>query len=192
MSGDAKTVLCPSRRRRLFALSDGMGSGERAAKASRDAISMVENFYRAGFDNAVILNLVNKLLCLTSDENFSSIDIAVIDTASGGLDIIKMGAVPTFIMHKGSVEIVSCAAPPAGIIERASPVTVRRQLYDGDMVFIMSDGVYDALDEQGVISSIQEAATSNPQILADRLLEKALSVGAKDDCTVLVLRLYTR
>lgn len=192
VSGDAKTVLCPSRRRRLFALSDGMGSGERAAKASRDAISMVENFYRAGFDNAVILNLVNKLLCLTSDENFSSIDIAVIDTASGGLDIIKMGAVPTFIMHKGSVEIVSCAAPPAGIIERASPVTVRRQLYDGDMVFIMSDGVYDALDEQGVISSIQEAATSNPQILADRLLEKALSVGAKDDCTVLVLRLYTR
>ena len=68
-------MVSPSRRRRLFAISDGMGSGDGAAEASAGAISMVENFYRAGFDNAVILSLVNKLLCLTSDDNFTSIDI---------------------------------------------------------------------------------------------------------------------
>ena len=153
---------------------------------------MVENFYRAGFDNAVILTLVNKLLCLGSDENFSSLDIAVVDTSSGGFDIIKMGAVPTFIRHRGGVETVSCAAPPAGIIERATPLTVRRQLYDGDIAVMMSDGVFDALDEQGVIAALESASTANPQTLADRLLAQALSVGAEDDCTVLVLRLYTR
>ena len=192
VSGDTKSVLCPSRRRRLFALSDGMGSGERAASASRNAIAMVENFYRAGFDNAIILTLVNKLLCLTSEENFSSLDIAVADTVTGGLDIIKMGAAPTFVRHAGSVEIVSCSAPPAGIIERAAPLTLRRQLYDGDMVLMMSDGVYDVLDEDGVTAAVEEIATANPQILADRLLERALSLGAKDDCTVLVLRLFAR
>ena len=192
VSGDARSVLCPSRRRRLFALSDGMGSGERAARASRDAIAMVENFYRAGFDNAVILTLVNKLLCLTSDESFSSLDICVIDTVSGGLDIIKMGAVSTFVCHRGSAEIISCAAPPAGIIERAVPLTARRQLYDGDMVVMMSDGVYDALDEQGVLDAVEQIRTSNPQVLADRLLERALAAGAEDDCTVLVMRLFAR
>ena len=192
VSGDSCAALSPSRRRRLFALSDGMGSGECAARSSKDAISMVENFYRAGFDNAVILTLVNKLLCLGSDENFSSLDIAVVDTSSGGFDIIKMGAVPTFIRHRGGVETVSCAAPPAGIIERATPLTVRRQLYDGDIAVMMSDGVFDALDEQGVIAALESASTANPQTLADRLLAQALSVGAEDDCTVLVLRLYTR
>lgn len=190
VSGDTKSVLCPSRRRRLFALSDGMGSGENAAASSKNAISMVENFYRAGFDNAVILTLVNKLLCLGGDENFSSIDISVIDTVSGGLDVIKMGAVSTFVCHRGSVEIISCAAPPAGILERAKPLTSRHQLYDGDMVIMMSDGVYDALDEQGVVDAVEEVNTSNPQVLADRLLERALSRGAKDDCTVLVMRLF--
>ena len=190
VSGDSHSVVCPSRRRRLFAVSDGMGSGDGAAAASAGAISMVENFYRAGFDNAVILSLVNKLLCLTSDDSFSSIDISVIDTVSGGLDIIKMGAVSTFVVRRDSVEIISCEAPPAGVIERARPLTVLRQLYDGDMVIMMSDGVYDALDEQGVVAVVEEAATSNPQVLADRLLERALAAGARDDCTVMAMRLY--
>lgn len=190
VSGDTRSVLCPSRRRRLFALSDGMGSGESAADASKRAIAMVENFYRAGFDNAVILSLVNKLLCLSGEENFSSIDICVVDTVSGGLDIIKMGAVSTFVCHRDNVEIISCAAPPAGILEKAAPFTGRHQLYDGDMVLMMSDGVYDALDEQGIVTAVEEINTSNPQILADRLLERALNAGAKDDCTVLAMRLF--
>lgn len=190
VSGDSRSVVCPSRRRRLFAISDGMGSGDGAAEASAGAISMVENFYRAGFDNAVILSLVNKLLCLTSDDNFSSIDICVIDTVSGGLDIIKMGAVSTFVCRRDSVEIISCEAPPAGVLDRARPLTALRQLYDGDMVVMMSDGVYDALDEQGVVNVTEETATSNPQVLADRLLERALAAGARDDCTVMVMRLF--
>lgn len=190
VSGDTKSVLCPSRRRRLFALSDGMGSGERAAGYSRSAISMVENFYRAGFDNAVILTLVNKLLCLGTEEGFSSLDIAVADTVSGGLDMIKMGAAPTFIVRRGGIECVSCEALPAGILERARPFTGRQQLYDGDMVIMMSDGVFDVLDEQGIADVVEQSATSNPQVLADRILERAVAGDAQDDCTVLVLRLF--
>ena len=45
-------------------------------------------------------------------------------------------------------------------------------------------------DEQGVISAVEEINTANPQILADRMLERALNEGAKDDCTVLVMRLF--
>ncbi|MEG2541369.1 MAG: hypothetical protein RSB59_06355, partial [Clostridia bacterium] len=77
VSGDSKSILSPSRQRRLFAISDGMGSGEAAYKASRDTISMIESFYRAGFDNSIILSLVNKLLKLNSEECFSSLDISV-------------------------------------------------------------------------------------------------------------------
>ena len=57
---------------------------------------------------------------------------------------------------------------------------------------MMSDGVHDVLGEQGVLSLLDQTPTSNPQLLADRLLEKALSLGAEDDCSVIVLRLYAR
>ena len=190
VSGDSHSVLCPSRRRRLFALSDGMGSGEAAARASADAVAMVENFYRAGIDPAVVLTLVNKLLCLTAAGTFSSIDISVVDTVTGELDIIKMGAASTFVGRVGSLESVACEAPPAGILESARPLTLRRQLYDGDTVIMMSDGVFDALGERGVAAAAEDAATSNPQVLADKLLERAAAGGASDDCTVLVMRLY--
>lgn len=189
VSGDSKSILCPSRLKRLFALSDGMGSGESASKSSRDAIGMVENFYRAGFDNTIILSLVNKLLRLTENDTFSSLDIAVIDTVSGGMDIIKMGAADSFIIHKDCIEQLSSSSPPAGILDGVQPLTDRIQLYDGDMVLMMSDGVFDALDTKGVTDAVDALGTSNPQTLADGLLNAALANGAEDDCTVLALRI---
>lgn len=189
VSGDTKSILCPSRRRRLFAISDGMGSGEGAAGASKRAISMVENFYRAGFDNAIILSLVNKLLGIGGEENFSSLDIAVVDTVSGGMDLIKMGAASTFVIHRETVDVIESAAPPAGILDKVQPVTSRRQLYDGDMVIMMSDGVFDVLEERGIIGITEELRTSNPQTLADRILARALDKGASDDCSVIAMRL---
>lgn len=191
VSGDSKSVLCPSRRRRLFAISDGMGSGGAAAKASRDAVNMVESFYRAGFDNAIILSLINKLLRINEDECFSSLDIAVVDTVSGGMDIIKMGAAESFIVRRDSIESIACSAPPAGILDKIQPVTNRTQLYDGDMVVLMSDGVFDALDSKGVVDIVEQQSTSNPQTLADALLLRALEAGAEDDCTVLAFRLFS-
>ena len=138
----------------------------------------------------MVLTLVNKLLCLTAAGTFSSIDISVVDTVTGELDIIKMGAASTFVGRGGSLESVACEAPPAGILESARPLTLRRQLYDGDTVIMMSDGVFDALGERGVAAAAEDAATSNPQVLADKLLERAAAGGASDDCTVLVMRLY--
>ena len=190
VSGDTKSVLCPSRCRRLFAICDGMGSGEDASKASRNAVSMIESFYRAGFDNDIILSLVNKLLKLSLEDSFTTLDISVVDTATGGLDVIKLGAAASFIVRRESVEVLSCQTPPAGILDSIQPITSRYQLFDGDMVLMMSDGVYDALESKGVAELVDTLDTSNPQTLADALLLKAVENGAQDDCTVMVLRIF--
>lgn len=189
VSGDVKAVLSPSLTKRIFALCDGMGSGERANSIAGGAISMIENFYRAGFDDGIILSLVNKLLRLGDDENFSALDIAIIDTADGGADIIKMGASSGFILRKNSVEVVKSSNPPVGIIEKISPITARYQLYDGDMLVCATDGVLDVLGESGVIDAVDKLSTSNPQTLADGILVEAVKAGATDDCTVMAMRL---
>ena len=190
VSGDTRTVQNVSRTARLFAICDGMGSGERAKQASLDAVNMIESFYRAGLSNDIVLNLVNRLMKISLDDNFSSLDISVIDTKSGGLDVIKLGSAASFIVRRDSVEAVACSAPPAGIVDAPEPTTLRFQLFDGDIVVMMSDGVFDALDAKGVVDVVDYANTKNPQTLANELLKRAIELGAEDDCTVLTMRLF--
>lgn len=189
--GDSISVLCPSRTRRLFAICDGMGHGQSASDASQNAIRMIESFYRAGIESSIVLNLVNKLLKISADDVFSALDIAVIDVKTGGLDVIKSAAANSFIIRKENIEMLSCSSAPIGIVDDVGAVTSRYQLFDGDMLLMMSDGVFDVLDGSGVAEMIDNLNTSNPQILADEILKKALENGANDDCTVLALRLFT-
>ncbi len=189
--GDTTSVLCPSRSKRLFAVCDGMGHGERASEASKSAVQMIESFYRAGIESGIVLSIVNKLLRLSADEAFSSLDIAVIDVQTGGLDVVKLGSASSFIVRRENVEMLTCTCAPMGILDNVESITSRYQLFDGDMLVMMSDGVFDVLDGKGVVDAIDEIDTSNPQTLADYLLEKALERGATDDCTVLALRLFT-
>lgn len=188
--GDSKSILCPSLRRRLFAICDGMGSGEGAAKASRDAVKMIESFYRAGFEGSTVLGLINKLLKISLEDRFSSLDIAVIDAASGALDVIKLGAASSFIVRRDGIEQLSSSQPPAGILDSVRPLTGRYQLYDGDALIMMSDGVYDVLEAKGVADIVDALGAVNPQRLADALLAEAVKKGSNDDCTVLAMRLF--
>lgn len=189
--GDSTSVLCPSRTRRLFAICDGMGHGQSANEASQNAIRMIESFYRAGIESGIVLNLVNKLLKISADDVFSTLDIAVLDVQSGGLDVIKFGASSSFIIRKENIEMLSCDSAPIGIMDDVGAVTSRYQLFDGDMLLMMSDGVFDMLEANGVAEMIDSLNTTNPQTLADELLKKAIENGANDDCTVMALRLFT-
>lgn len=150
----------------------------------------MENFYRAGIESNIILGLVNKLLRLCAEDVFSSLDIAVVDTSSGGLDVIKLGSASSFIIRKENIEVLSCTCAPMGILDKVESVTMKYQLYDGDMVLMMSDGVFDVLESKGVAEIIDALDTQNPQYLADEILKKALENGARDDCTVLAFRLF--
>ena len=190
VSGDSRSILNVSPTKRLFAICDGMGSGEEAHLASLDATKMIESFYKSGFQNDIVLNLVNRLLKISLDDNYSTLDISVIDTKSGALDVIKLGSASSFIVRRDSVEAVACDALPAGVLSDVNPTTLRFQLFDGDMVVMMSDGVYDVLDDKGVVEVVDSLRTSNPQTLANELLKRAVENGSEDDCTVIVTRLF--
>ena len=152
---------------------------------------MIEGFYRAGFEGAIVLSLINKLLRISLEDSFSSLDISVIDTISGSLDVIKLGASSSFIVRQGSIEQLSCTQPPVGILDGVQPLTSRYQLYDGDALVMMSDGVFDVLEAKGVADIVDAVGTLNPQRLADSLLAEAVKRGSDDDCTVLAMRLFT-
>ena len=190
-SGDTLSILCPSKNRRLFAICDGMGHGQQASETSKNAVNMIENFYRAGIESNIILALVNKLLRLCADDVFSSLDIAAVDTSNGSLDVVKLGSASSFIIRKENIEMLSCTSAPMGILDSIDSVTMKYQLFDGDMVLMMSDGVFDVLEGSGIAEIVDSLDTANPQTLADEILKKALENGATDDCTVLAFRLFS-
>lgn len=195
VSGDHFGFLKPSNSRFMMVLSDGMGSGENASKRSESTLSMVESFYLAGFNSDTVLPIINKLLLLLQEENFSALDIAVIDLNTGGADFIKMGARESLIIKRDGVEVVEGKALPIGIVEEMAPDIKRVRLSAGDMVVMMTDGVLDMLSAEEIRELFLSEKTRNPHTVANRILCEAKRKAAAaekpdDDMAVICSRLF--
>lgn len=185
VSGDSYSYTELKDGRYLLALCDGMGSGEKANRESTAAISLIENFYQAGFNEDVIFDTINKLLILKgNDEVFSTADICLIDLRSGEADFTKIGAECSYIFSQNRIVTITPGSLPIGIVEEAAPVSTSRGLSPGDMIIMLSDGISGAIkDADAWLSDIPK---EDPQETADKIMEKAL--GGKepgDDMTVM-------
>lgn len=196
VSGDTHTFLRIDEHKFLLGLCDGMGSGVNAEKASSTSISLIENFYKAGFDNETILTSVNKLLSLSQDEVFTAVDVCVMDLQEGICDFIKIGATYGFVKSKNSVEIISAGSLPLGVLEEMKPCITKKALSDGDTVVVVSDGITDAFaTKEELATKIAQIALKTPQETADVLLAAALEKDgneAKDDMTVVVAQIFEK
>lgn len=193
ISGDCYSVIKISADKFLLALCDGMGSGESAKKTSSLAIGLVENFYKAGFDNEIILSSINKLLSLNREEIFSALDVCVLDSRQATADFIKMGAVNSYIKHKNTISKIAGGTLPLGIIQDVEPTIIKQVLQSGDYVFLFTDGVSDSFaNEEELQDFINNQTALNPQVLAEELLAKAVDNGngARDDMTVIVAKIF--
>ncbi|HIT62818.1 MAG TPA: SpoIIE family protein phosphatase [Candidatus Caccovivens faecavium] len=194
VSGDNYSVIKLDGDRILFAISDGMGSGEKAENYSELSIALIENFYKAGFDNDIIISSVNKLLNLHKDDIFSALDIGVLDLKNGICDFIKMASPVTFIVNTEEVKKVESTSLPLGIVDDAYPLIKKEVVSSGDYIILVSDGISDSFEnDEAFKEEILSLRAKNPQELADQLLERALSKNkgyAIDDMTVLAIKIF--
>lgn len=194
VSGDTHSIMRLDGNRFMFAICDGMGSGSEAEQVSQTAISLIENFYKAGFDSELVLSSVNKLLSLQKEDKFSALDVCVLDLKSGLGDFIKMGAPCGFVVSEEDCKLVESGALPLGIVDKFNPVTKKLVVSDGDIVVMFSDGVADAFaTDKSIEDFVKSAYSPNPQIIADKLLEQALANcngRAMDDMTVLAIKIF--
>ena len=193
ISGDTHIVTKITADQVLISICDGMGSGKSAEEISKRSISLLENFYKAGFDSAATLNIINNLLSQRGEDNFSAIDLGIVNLHTGILNLYKVGAPCSFVKKDNEVELLNSGALPLGIIKDAKPHIQTKILCDGDYLILVSDGVVDAFDDIGKMQDfINEIKTINPQAVANDLLSYALKLSSsepKDDMTVVVVRL---
>ena len=194
ISGDCHSIERLDGDKFMFAICDGMGSGEKAGEKSETAINLIENFYKAGFDNEIVLSSVNKLLNLEKDDIFSTLDICTIDLKNGIADFVKMGAASTFVRGRDGCQIIESEALPIGIVDSAHPLTKKIVLNENDFIVLSSDGVCDAFaSDREMKDFLLTIKSANPQEFADKIIEKALSNNngyAVDDMTCLVVKIF--
>lgn len=193
LSGDNHAISKLTNDKFLLALSDGMGSGKVANEKSEVSINLIENFYKAGYNEETILNSVNKLLNITSEDVFSALDISVIDLKSGEIDFIKQGGAVGFVKKGDEVFKVEGEGMPLGIVSDIKIKTTKSVLSPDDMLIMLSDGVVDAFGEENLKNYLRNLPTKNPQEMADTILHRASTNEKnliKDDMTVLTCKLF--
>ncbi len=192
-SGDSFDSLYLENGWYLLAISDGMGSGQRAAADSRTTVNMLRALFSAGFDSETAVGLVNSALVLQSaEETFATLDLALVNTRSLETEFIKAGAATSFVRHGKKVQAFTAGTLPAGILTNPDAATLRASVSPGDMLVMVSDGVIDpkgsAEDGAWVGEAIRTYEGSDPKALSQLLLHLAKEkAGGKvlDDMTVL-------
>lgn len=201
ISGDTyiKTKLDDGKN--LIALSDGMGSGPDARKSSKIAIKMLERLLKTGFEKDASIKLMNSTMCLNAkDDMYATLDIAIFDLFTGNMEIVKNGSCPTFVKSKKDVQLIKSLSLPAGILDDIDLVTFDRDLEDGDIVVMCTDGIIDSNTEYNnkemwVRDILSEMETDDVQKIADIIVQEAVdnNLGRpKDDMTVVVAKMIHR
>ena len=194
--GDCHSIIRLGANKFLLALCDGMGAGSSAHKMSAMTLGLIENFYKVGFDNDIILESVNKLLAINNQENYSTLDVCLLDLDKEIADFIKVGAPAGFIKREANIEMVEGSALPIGALENITPATTKTTISTKDIVILATDGIVDAFEGYEKLQEfISTTATNNPQTIAEAILNEALALNdmsAKDDMTVLVARTYLK
>ncbi len=194
--GDCHSIMRLGNNKFLLALCDGMGAGVNAHKMSAMTLGLIENFYKVGFDNDLILESVNKLLAVNNQENYSTLDVCLLDLEKEIADFIKVGAPFGLIKRNNSIEMVEGGALPIGALDSITPAIYKTTISTKDIVIMTTDGIVDAFNGQEEMSDfVSKLASTNPQTLAETILAEAVrlnNMSAKDDITVLVARTYLK
>ncbi|GAB3054664.1 stage II sporulation protein E [Virgibacillus ainsalahensis] len=197
ISGDSYTTIELGAGKYAMAISDGMGNGQRAKEESVETLRLLQRILQTGIPEKVAIKSINSILALrTTDEMFATLDLAVIDLHNADVQFLKIGSTPSFIKRGDKMLKVEASNLPIGIVREFDVDIVSDQLLDGDILIMMSDGIFDGPKhventDLWVKRKVREMSTEDPQEIADLLLEEVIrtrSGAIIDDMTVLVTK----
>lgn len=200
VSGDNFAFLERDTGKVVMSLADGMGSGVGACRESEKVIELLEQFFEAGFPQETAVRMINSCMLLQNqNQMFSTIDLCMVDLYNAECDLVKSGAAATFLKRGDSIEVLHSRAMPSGILQQSDYESMHRQLQEADTVVMMTDGVLEALPEEGreelMAELIRRTASPNAKEHAQRLMERVYvmqKLQARDDMTILVGTLWKK
>ncbi|AZU59864.1 stage II sporulation protein E [Neobacillus mesonae] len=198
ISGDSYSTIELGLGKVALAISDGMGNGERAHYESKETLQLLQKILQSGIEEKVAIKSVNSILSLrTTDEIFSTLDLAMIDLKDAAAKFLKIGSTPSFIKRGQKIIKIQASNLPMGILQEFEVDVVDEQLKAGDLLIMMSDGVFEGPKhvenyDLWMKRKLHELETDDPQEVADLILEEVIrsrSDMIDDDMTVAVAKI---
>ncbi|QNK40156.1 SpoIIE family protein phosphatase [Caproicibacter fermentans] len=189
LCGDSWEMFSDGNGRQIAVLSDGMGTGGRAAVDGAMACGIMTRLIKAGIGFDAALKIVNSALLVKSgDESLATMDIAAVDLFNGRAELFKAGAPSAILRRNGHAAVIDTPSLPIGILNETRFAKSSETLADGDLLILMTDGALSS----GAEWICEEAEKWNgrlPQELAEAIVSRAISNrrdGHDDDITVVV------
>lgn len=197
ISGDSYLISELSDKKQAVIISDGASSGKEAKESSMLVINTLEKLISSGFDMDKSIEIINSIMKLKEEGKYATLDMCVFDLNSCGMNLIKIGAAPTYILDEMSkVTVINEENAPLGISENSETLNLSQSLSENAIVIQMSDGVLDENFDinNNFITTYLKSVDSRrniKQISEDlnKLIVKAKGGTFNDDITLIVSKI---
>lgn len=173
--------------KQVMMISDGMGSGGRAAVDAAMSVNIISKLTQAGMSFVCALEIANATLLSGGEtEALTTIDLAIIDAFSGRVDFLKAGATRSFVRHNYRAVPIEAVALPIGILGEVEFGKAQAEICENDIVVVMSDGACVG-DSHWILDLLNDYEGTDCDELARQIATMAFDKtdGKHDDITVL-------
>lgn len=192
LCGDNFSYFYDGMGRFITVLSDGMGTGGRAAVDGRMAVSIMSKLIKAGLGFECSLKVVNSALMVKSeDESLATLDILSIDLYNGETDFFKAGAALSFVRKGTQTYRIETPSLPVGILPDVKFTDTEDNFTRNDIIIMLSDGAVVTGDDW-IEHILDSSENKSMQELADTINDEAVSRrndGHDDDITVIAVKI---
>ena len=174
----------------FFLLSDGMGTGGRAAVEGAMTCEMMKNLIKSGINFVPALKITNSALMVKSEDEFlATVDLFCADLFTGNVNMVKAGAPLTLLRKNDKVVKYSLSSLPIGILKDINVANCEEILTKDDRVLMFSDGAISQGDDW-LAYELAGWTCEDAQSFADYLLEKAIkNKKFDDDITIVAMKM---
>jgi hypothetical protein len=182
VGGDFFQVIPLSGGKTLVVIGDVSGKGLGAAMIVSMLIGMLRTIGGLTTDPSKILVELNRMLFDHKHSGFVTC-LAVLLNPSGSVAVANAGHLPPWL---NGVELAFAGSVPLGIVASAAPEQIVLEMRSGDRLTLLTDGVVEARDPQGVLFGFERTASLMRQQASPlALAEAAIRHGQEDDLTVI-------
>jgi serine phosphatase RsbU (regulator of sigma subunit) len=167
----------------LIVAGDVAGKGLRAGMLVALLVGAIRSTSEVNADPLFILRALNRRLLGRGEAHATCLVIRI--TVDGAVTLANAGHLPPYVNGQ-PIEVEG--ALPLGVIDDAEFTVTHFQLQDNDRLVLASDGIVEAMDEQGQLfgfARVQELLQS--RLTAAEVASAAQSFGQHDDISVIAV-----
>ena len=188
--GDTAISFETAEDRHCVLISDGMGRGREAALTSGICSMFIRKMLSGGGRAETAIKMLSNFIKTKSGECSTTLDLIEIDLLSGKCEFYKCGAAASFVKRGDNIFKLGANTVPLGLISVGDIGKLTFEAKEGDVIFMLSDGVIPDGDESvWFLDLLSSGYDSDPDRMSEKLISEARRRGSDDDISVVIIKL---